>query len=338
MLPVTRSADQRLRGGCVLYIKRRAWRILPPYYAALVLALAVAAFSPQGLAWLHGEHHPGSSQWLSNFSAGNVVSHVFVLHNLSERWATSLDMALWSIATEWQIYFFFPLLLLPVWRKFGAFAAVVAGFAFGMAPHVLLPHGKNFDWACPWYLGLFALGMTCAVLLQRGVFGNKRAALLPWTTLLFAGLYFATKLLYAGSEVGENDPVRWLKDALAGFIAASVILSCAVAANGGGNRLLRVFEHRRLVGLGTWSYSLYLTHCLVLQEMLTMQRFCHFFGVTALLLRVLVGIPASLALAYLFFLVFERPFLSGRNSFSAAGRRQNSVAEAAHAAAIFPAP
>src|SRR5437660_75394 len=43
MLPVARSADGRLRGGVGSYLRRRAWRILPPYYAALVLALALVA-------------------------------------------------------------------------------------------------------------------------------------------------------------------------------------------------------------------------------------------------------------------------------------------------------
>src|ERR1700689_2493356 len=39
MLPVARSGNDRLTRGLTEFIKRRARRILPPYYAAFVLSL-----------------------------------------------------------------------------------------------------------------------------------------------------------------------------------------------------------------------------------------------------------------------------------------------------------
>src|SRR5882672_5264093 len=41
MLPVARSSDGRLSGGFAGYVKRRALRILPPYYAAVSISLLV---------------------------------------------------------------------------------------------------------------------------------------------------------------------------------------------------------------------------------------------------------------------------------------------------------
>src|SRR5262245_17117716 len=37
-LPVVKNGDE-LRGGVLAFLKRRAWRILPPYYAAMALSL-----------------------------------------------------------------------------------------------------------------------------------------------------------------------------------------------------------------------------------------------------------------------------------------------------------
>src|SRR5215218_948233 len=80
----------------------------------------------------------------------------------------SINMAHWSVATEWQIYFLFPLLLLPLWRRFGSACAVAAAAVVGLLPHFLLPESRNLDWACPWFLGLFAMGMAVADAFARG--------------------------------------------------------------------------------------------------------------------------------------------------------------------------
>lgn len=40
MIPVARG-DGQLRGGLRAFFKRRAWRILSPYYITLVLSLAL---------------------------------------------------------------------------------------------------------------------------------------------------------------------------------------------------------------------------------------------------------------------------------------------------------
>src|SRR6187402_3297719 len=75
-LPVERSGE--LRGGALEFIKRRAWRILPAYYGALVLT------------WVLGEHR----------GAASVISHILLIHNMSPAWVYSLDAPTWSLATE----------------------------------------------------------------------------------------------------------------------------------------------------------------------------------------------------------------------------------------------
>jgi len=46
MLPVARRADGALAGGAAGFLRRRARRILPPYYAALALSLGLIAAAP----------------------------------------------------------------------------------------------------------------------------------------------------------------------------------------------------------------------------------------------------------------------------------------------------
>src|SRR5579883_2111781 len=111
MLPVARSPDGQLTGGWVRYLRRRARRILPPYYAALVLSLLVAIVIPthwlplMGEQWNHGQ---------PALNPGAIVSHVLLLHNWSHTWEYRINPPMWSVALEWQIYFLFPLLLLPI--------------------------------------------------------------------------------------------------------------------------------------------------------------------------------------------------------------------------------
>ena len=312
MLPVSRSHDQNLRGGFKDYIKRRAWRILPPYYAALVLALIVTAVSPQGFAWIKNGYQSDAG-WSSNFAFGNIAAHLLLAHNLSRDWSSKLDMAMWSVATEWQIYFGFGLILLPLWRRFGSAATIAAGFIIGLLPHIFLTPGHNLDWACPWYLGLFSLGMVSATIAQSDRWPQKRVSLLPWCTFFLGLVYLSMKFVDRGAASMTNDPLEWLKDCIAGMIAASVILYCALCSKNGMRPLvISLLQSRAAVGVGTWSYSLYLIHCLVLQEMQTLQHLCHLSEINGLYLRVCIGLPLAFATSYVFFLLFERPFLRER--------------------------
>lgn len=72
----------------------------------------------------------------------------------------TINHAFWSIAVEWHIYFFFPLLVF-CWHRVGPRTTLLCTFA--VAYTLFFARGKT-SWIgiTPWYLGLFALGMYAA--------------------------------------------------------------------------------------------------------------------------------------------------------------------------------
>jgi peptidoglycan/LPS O-acetylase OafA/YrhL len=311
MRPAARSADGRLPGGAWDYLRRRARRILPPYYAALLLALALELLIP-------GIRAPLSVQWsdsLPPFGVGTIVSHLLMVHNLSHDWAFKIDSPMWTVATEWQIYFLFPLLLLPVWRRLGSWASMGVGLAVGFLCCLFIS-GQS---AAPWFVGLFAFGMAAAARERpetrqpddRRLFGLLTAGLL--VVYLMFGLSIHLKFLGQGitDRVQEIMDADWPMDLLVGATTAC-LLTFAAAPGERQSRVAKALSAPWLVQLGVVSYSLYLIHD-------------PFFAIFKLLLNHLnVGVYAQLAamtfiafplvliLTYGFHLAFEKPFMSWR--------------------------
>ena len=307
MLPVARAEGQITR-GIPSYFARRAWRILPPYFATLfgsllLLALVPALQAQTGTIW--DDTSPA-------FELGPIVSHLFLVHNLFPAWAQRIDGPLWSVATEWQIYFFFPFLLVPIWRRFGALVTLLLAFGTGCALVWIVPSAART--ACAWYLGLFALGMCAAgINFASRPFERTLRERGPW------GL--VTLGLLAAVGVGVTVLIkRWFlfmpySDSLVGIATASALLhltrQALKPASAPRPLVLRVLESAPLVGLGRFSYSLYLTHLPVVA--------LGFFGLrrlalapgTAWLALLAWSLPVSLLTAYAFYLVFERRFVGG---------------------------
>lgn len=74
--------------------------------------------------------------------------------------------------------------------------------------------------------------------------------------------------------------------------------------------ILGLLESRWVVGLGTFSYSLYLVHYPILQLVNIPLISLHMSSTGNLLALLLVGLPLSILVAYIFHLAFERPFMS----------------------------
>ena len=308
MLPVTRSSNDYMSKGFLNYIKRRARRILPPYYAALFFSLliAVVVLVLNHFSIFQWHESPGYGEFHPFFSYIDVLSHILLIHNLSRDTLGSINSPMWTVATEWQIYFLFPILLLPCWRRFGLISVVIVGFLIGIAPLYLL--NGLFASASPWFIGLFALGMAAADI----GFSQKPKLIaiknsLPWTLLIivFSPIAVLTEWKKLGLDV-------WISDGFCGFTTACLLIYCTKSIIESKNSpiILQLFEHPLIIALGSFSYSLYLTHGVVVtllgHFLLSRQLTPVNFTVTFYL----IAVPMSLAIAYLFYLVFERPFMS----------------------------
>jgi peptidoglycan/LPS O-acetylase OafA/YrhL len=301
MLPVVRKDPQGLGIEFGRFVRRRAQRILPPYFATLIASVLL-------IAYVAPLRQPGSGTiWddsLPGLGLGAIASHALVVHNWFPSLSVQINGPLWSVATEWQIYFLFPLLLLPVWRRFGPVACLLAAALVGYAPLWLVPAPARA--AIPWYLLLFGFGMAAAAL---GFAPSPRAEQLrkglPWRAIC-VGLWLACVVFSMGAARiwFQLKPVT---DPLIGLATASLLVYLIESiAREKPSRVLLALESRPLVGLGHFSYSLYLTHLPVLAGCYFALLQLQLSPQVRTLALLLVGMPASLLFAYVFYLVVER--------------------------------
>ena len=219
---------------------------------------------------------------------------------------------MWSVATEWHIYFLFPFVLLPICRRAGEVMTVVAGCFIGMLPILLLPSDRNFWWASPWFIGLFAMGMAAASANfggQESALRWRKALVSPITMSALFAAFVALNLTHAPALVELVG-----SDFLLGLAASGLIMFCAQAALSPQQQkrplLLRLLESPAVVRLGVFSYSLYLVHHPLQQIALRVLQSRVHSPEIVLYLQLAVSTPLIVVAAYLFHLVCERPFLS----------------------------
>lgn len=294
-LPVVAFGD-RLRGGTLRFFKRRARRILPAYYGSLALALVLIwtiIGSPTGTLW----------DVPIGVTPAAIISHVLLLQDLFG--TSKINYVLWSIAVEWHIYFLFPALVWG-WRRFGPGRTVITALLVG--------YGLNFGFestrlvrANPHFLGMFALGMLAAYVAtspNEPYVGLRLRA--PWR-LTFA---VATTLVCVliGFWGVNTAIVRFpLLDLPVALMTTSLLV---LSSRSEASVFSRVFAWKPLAVIGTFSYSLYLVHAPLLQILwqdvlrpaTVGDRFMFGFLLT-------IGLAVVLSLAYLFYRVFEEPFM-----------------------------
>ena len=295
MLPVAQRPDRQLSGGFWRYLARRARRILPAFFGASLVSLACIAFVP-------GLGQPANVYWdgsLPAFRTDVLLSHLFLVHNFDPALASKINYPHWSVATEWQIYFFLPWLILPLWRRAGLAVSVLVTVALSVLPHFFIP--QYADRACVHFLGLFELGAAGAVLAAS----QSRA---PWGALAaVTGVPLLLAMQFRHAVVEQH----WLlMDFLVGIATALLLLYAAKSERPAP--LLRFLGSPAVVWLGAISYSLYLIHALVLASLHVVTRGFGLNSTATLAVMFAAGIPLAVLAAWGFHLLFEKPFLARR--------------------------
>lgn len=300
MLPVLRN-DGVLPKGAWHFLKRRARRIVPPYYASLLLCLLM-------IATVIGEPTRTLWDYPIGYTLRDVVAHVILVQNF---YATSrISYVFWSIALECQIYLFFPLLV-RLTRSHGIFVAVALTLLVGYGLQLGL-EGTRIARGYVHFLGLFGLGMLGATI-GRGV-GEPWERLrerVPWTGLaiLFAAITAALSLSWGWEKSVARFPYL---DLPAGLTGMCLMVACC-RQNPGLPGV--IFTWKPLVFIGGFSYSLYLCHAPLLQWIWqTFLMRSTLSDVAQFVVLLGAGGPALIGLAYVFYLAFERPFLNTRRT------------------------
>jgi peptidoglycan/LPS O-acetylase OafA/YrhL len=320
MLPLAQSGQSELPGGLWRFMKRRAWRILPPYYAAMVVSLAVILLVP-GMGLRNGLYWDAA---LPAITPGVIASHMLLVHSLGP-WALRIDPPMWSVAVEWQIYFLFPLVLLPLRKRIGSFGAAIACVAMGIGCSALLNHWIDAPFSCGWFLGLFALGAWAATvgfspLASAARWRNR----VPWGALALILTLIVMSLTIAQRKSWEHvSAIRYLRysawgsewpmDLFIGLAASCLIIHLTGKATQSDSlrrsRLLAFFEMPALTTLGAFSYSLYLIHAPLLSLMELAGQGLGLSPAMLCAMEFAVALPAAIGVSYLFHTVFELPFM-----------------------------
>ncbi len=289
------------------FARRRARRILPPYWAALAFSLAVAwLIVPQP-----GQGVPGAkSVFVNGLLVQNIVG------------APRPNRAFWSMAVEAQLYLLFPLLLLTVRRR-GAIVMVGIVTAVVAAVGIVGPHISRLDTfviqSPPDLAALFAVGILTA-----GIVGASAARRSwPWAWLALAAAVPVLATIWWQGSVWTLDHLFWVDLALGPAIACLL----AGLATGRPAPLLRLLDARPIRSLGASSYSLYLTHApivVIVYDRIVAGRVRQ--GVPAFLVTLVIVVPLTIVFARAFASVFETPFRRPRSA-SVAARRQLARAE-----------
>ena len=271
------------------FAHRRAWRILPPYWAALGFSLLMTWFVLAQPGW-------GMPDGKSVVVYGLLVQDVVP--------AASPNRAFWSIAIEAQLYIVLPLLLLMV-RRVSALAmvAAVGGIVVTvgiLAPHVALMNDALVQFS-PDLAVLFAIGVLAAGIVSA----NDRTRHRPWAWLALAAAIPVIALILEQGSVWTIDHLFWVD------LAWGPAIGCLLAAIATGHPgpMMRLLKTRPLRSLGSFSYSLYLTHAPIVIAVaygLVLPRVAP--GVPTFFVLIAVVVPLTLIFARLFAAVFEIPF------------------------------
>jgi peptidoglycan/LPS O-acetylase OafA/YrhL len=300
MLPTTRTAAWVLPRGVKGFLQRRARRLLIPYYVAF--ALSVVLF----VAWAVVVGQPVGLKML----AVATITHALLSHNLHPHTMLLVNDTLWNVALEFQCYLLFAFVLLPSVRRWGPWPQLFVVTAFALAPHFLL-HGF-LDWVRPWFVVLYAMGVSTAALANRAypkltAFESK----VPWGVLWVVAAA-ATPFAVWASGIDTSYGDGWLANVLLGIAVSSFLVYARLGTPGAlgaaARATIRFLQFAPLRKLGRFSYSIYLIHFPILRLLIgATARFTSNFWLEAGL-AFLVWAPLAIGLAYLFHLRFERPF------------------------------
>jgi peptidoglycan/LPS O-acetylase OafA/YrhL len=252
------------------YVLKRVCRIYLPYAAVIVVAYAALHLFP-----VHVYHWPGSwlrDSWGEPTGIRDLGAHLAFIFPFNTQLFAPV---IWSLVYEMRVSFFMPLIL-AVFGRIGYGAGLALALVLSLVSALATKHAAQTSifwnsldagwWPTLHYVGMFAAGAAVmryrtAISAYLGSSAARAAAL-----LVSCGLYFLSgPLSYTLHALATHS---WMiTDLIREWM---ITLGCAgiiavVVAQGTFSRVLRT---ELLASLGKISYSLYLTHGIVILAVL----------------------------------------------------------------------
>ena len=270
----------------IAFWKRRWLRLYPAYLAAMVL-------------FLFWQYWQGQLE-INSLFVWDMISHLLMIHNLDARTVYSMNGVFWTLAIEEQLYLIYFLLLWMRktwgWKVTLTICFITRFIWFGCvillnrvsSIEVPIGEGALANWWI-WALGAAAvenyLGIT--------KFPRWCYSLILSFGFMSAGAY----LHYIGIVAPNNFSVRtmWVCEPFCWGAGFFFFVNWIMQYENKLKSSFLTYTATIWATVGLFSYSLYLTHEVVLRV------FSEFSPAIIIIL--------SLALAYAFYLIFEKPFM-----------------------------
>ncbi|MFN2612297.1 MAG: acyltransferase family protein [Solirubrobacterales bacterium] len=286
------------------YLKRRAARILPAYYFAVLGSFILFSLTDARAHLPPAEHLPLFAVFAQNYSASTFKT---------------LDSPTWTLCIEAAFYLLLPVLAVALLRIRAGWrfqAAVISGLvAIGIAwAAATAALGAGVVWSnmLPVWLPYFAFGMAVALWIEyaqpRRIEPKRTGGLVA----LGMALVIANGALLG--LAGEGSTAAVLVADLPAGAGFALITALALVGSGGAVAWTRM---RWLIGVGIVSYGFYLWH----MPLLILLYDIHPAG--GILSNLVIGLPLALLLGLLSWRLVERPAL--RASARRAVRRPDPV-------------
>jgi peptidoglycan/LPS O-acetylase OafA/YrhL len=220
----------------------------------------------------------------------------------------SPNRAFWSIAIEAQLYVALPLLLLLCRRVTAAATVALVAcvvIAAGALGGVNGSVGSLVTQLTPDLAVLFAVGTLAAGIHASRQRDQSWPSRLPWHLLALGLVLPVLVMVGARGSVWTIDHLFWVDLALGPAVGCLLV----AVASGRPAPFVGVLDSRPLRSLGSFSYSLYLTHApIVIAMYYGLVRGRVPLGVPTFVVLVAVVVPVTIVFARVFAAMFELPF------------------------------
>lgn len=306
-------------GSYKSFITKRFFRIYIPYIAVMSISV-ILMMTFYGYKDATGLSLAYENRWNHDVSLGAILAYIFMINYDT----ANVNGVVWTLYHEMRISFIFPVIMLILlkFKPMKAIAILSTGAIFFtgvfFAPFVLFGRNeittiiRDFGFTA-YYTLFFILGALLSV---------YRELIIRWASSLTSKLrflmFFSSIMLINGKWIVNIIPIKnslFFYSPLAGIGIA--ILFIVVLSSPLAERILTV---KPLLFLGKISYSLYLTHVLIIMLMTIA-----FDQINLIMLGFVLSPLISIPVAYVTYIAFELPAIKLGRYFGEKVERQGKI-------------